>query len=204
MFYLIPGLKQLLDAVKFPVLKPEATRFFMDTITQTVRHRIETKTRRNDLIDLMIDAMRSDGAEVDDDDEVERDKVEVKHHSKKTFDEQTIVSTAVLLLAAGYDTTGNTLSFLFYLLAANPEAQEALQAEIDEAYAAHAELNEGGDCLGFSAVQGMEYLDKVVCETLRMWSPLDISFRQCTKDYELPGGVVLEKGTEIQARDFPH
>ena len=197
MFYLIPGLKQLLDAVKFPVLKPEATRFFMDTITQTVRHRIETKTRRNDLIDLMIDAMRSEGGADDGDDE----EVEVRHHSKKTFDELTIVSTAVLLLAAGYDTTGNTLSFLFYLLAANPEAQEALQAEIDEAYAAHAELNEGGDCLGFSAVQGMEYLDKVVCETLRMWSPLDISFRQCTKDYQLPGGVVLEKGTEIQARN---
>ena len=203
MFYLIPGLKQLLDAVKFPVLKPEATRFFMDTITQTVRHRIETKTRRNDLIDLMIDAMRSDGAEVDDDDEAERDKVEVKHHSKKTFDEQTIVSTAVLLLAAGYDTTGNTLSFLFYLLAVNPEAQEALQAEIDDAYT-QAELKEGDDCLGFSAVQGMEYLDKVVCETLRMWSPLDISFRQCTRDYQLPGGVILEKGIEIQARDYPH
>ena len=197
MFYFTPGLKQLFDAVKFPVLKPEATRFFMDTITQTVRHRIETKTRRNDLIDLMIDAMRSDGAE--DNDEAERDKVEVKHHSKKTFDEQTIVSTAVLLLAAGYDTTGNTLSFLFYLLAANPEAQEALQAEIDDAYA-QAELKEGDDFLGFNAVQGMEYLDKVVCETLRMWGPVDISFRQCTKDYELPGGVILEKGTEIQAR----
>ena len=197
MFYFTPGLKQLLDAVKFPVLKPEATRFFMDTITQTVRHRIETKTRRNDLIDLMIDAMRSEGGADDGDDE----EVEVRHHSKKTFDELTIVSTAVLLLAAGYDTTGNTLSFLFYLLAANPEAQEALQAEIDDAYA-----REGGDgdCLGFSAVQGMEYLDKVVSETLRMWGPVDISFRQCTKDYELPGGVILEKGTEIQARNYPH
>ena len=67
MFYFIPGIKQLLDAVKFPVLKPEATRFFMDTITQTVRHRIETKTRRNDLIDLMIDAMEDKLTDGDED-----------------------------------------------------------------------------------------------------------------------------------------
>ena len=46
MLYFIPGVKQLFDAIKFPVFKPEATRFFADTITQTVRHRIDTKTRR--------------------------------------------------------------------------------------------------------------------------------------------------------------
>ena len=80
----------------------------------------------------MIDAMKNDGTSR----EEEKDENEVRYHgAKKTFDERTIVSTAVLLYAAGYDTTGNTLSFLFYLLAMNPDVQEALQAEIDDAYA---------------------------------------------------------------------
>ena len=35
------------------------------------------------------------------------------------------------MMAAGIDTTGNTLSFLLYHLAANPEAQERLRAEVN-------------------------------------------------------------------------
>ena len=57
------------------------------------------------------------------------------------------------------------------------------------------------DLLGYNAIQGMEYLDKVICETLRMFPPVAISFRQCTKDYQLPGGAILEKGTEVQVMD---
>ena len=38
----------------------------------------------------------------------------------------------------------------------------------------------------------------VINETLRMFPPLGISFRECTKDYKMPNGSILKKGTEVQ------
>ena len=38
----------------------------------------------------------------------------------------------------------------------------------------------------------------VINETLRLFPPVGISFRQCTKDYKMPNGCTLKKGTEVQ------
>ena len=42
-----------------------------------------------------------------------------------------LVGLAVSFLAAGYETTANTISYTSYLLALNPDVQEKLQSEID-------------------------------------------------------------------------
>jgi cytochrome P450 family 6 len=47
----------------------------------------------------------------------------------------------------------------------------------------------------YEGIQEMEYLDKVVSETLRKYPPIPNLHRECTKDYKIPGtDVVLEKG----------
>ena len=38
----------------------------------------------------------------------------------------------MLMMLAGYETTGNSMIFLAYNLAANPDKQEKLRQEIDE------------------------------------------------------------------------
>ena len=40
----------------------------------------------------------------------------------------------------------------------------------------------------------------VINETLRLFPPVGISFRQCTKDYKMPNGCILKKGTEVQVQ----
>ena len=51
---------------------------------------------------------------------------------KKTLTFNEILCTAVLFLSAGYETTANTLCFIGYSLAMNPDLQEKVCNEIDQ------------------------------------------------------------------------
>lgn len=56
------------------------------------------------------------------------------------------------------------MTFMAYELMANPDAQKKLQAEVDE-------MNEtlNGAKVNYEQIQGLKYMDQVVCETLRLW-----------------------------------
>ena len=43
-----------------------------------------------------------------------------------------MIANAILFLVAGYDTTSNTLSFLMYTMATNPEWQDKVFQEIQD------------------------------------------------------------------------
>ena len=170
---LMPGVKQALSAAQVPFFKPKETQFFYDMVTQTMKHRMETGTRRNDLIDLMLDAMRESEAEG-------KDKEDVL-----------IVATAMIMLVAGYETTAMTLSCCMYQLARHPEIQRKLQDEIDEAMV-------DGALPAYSAIQEMEYLDMVLHEAMRLHPAVGALPRGCTQDYPVPGtDFVIKKGTDM-------
>ena len=50
---------------------------------------------------------------------------------RRPLTDKEIVAHSVSFVLAGYETTANTLSYVSYCLALNPEAQEKLQHEID-------------------------------------------------------------------------
>merc|ERR1712106_1252130 len=134
----IPGVPQFCELFKINCFKPKETRFFRDIIQQTIRTRRETQERKNDLVDLMLDCMK-DGTQADTAeepaDQYEKDmKLTDNKKSKQNMDEITVVATALVLLVAGYDTTGMTLAYAAYELSKNPEIQKKLQDEIDEAF----------------------------------------------------------------------
>merc|ERR1719445_679883 len=56
----IPGVPELCELFKVNFFKPKETKFFRDIILQTIRARKETKERKNDLIDLMLDCIKED------------------------------------------------------------------------------------------------------------------------------------------------
>ena len=113
----------------------------------------------------------------------------MNHVPKKgEFDELVIVATAIVLLVAGYDTTGTTLAYACYQLAKHPEIQEKLRAEVEEA------TGDSDKPIDYDSVQKMTYLDQIISETLRFCSPISIIQRNAAKEYKMPGhDLVVEK-----------
>ena len=72
------------------------------------------------------------------------------------IDDDDVVGQAFQFLAAGFETSGSTMSYALYELALHPEIQKRLRAEIMRA------LNKHNGQLTYDGIQEMAYLDMVV------------------------------------------
>ena len=128
MAFFIPGGKHIMHAAKIPISKKEETEFFITVIETTLQHRQQSGTKRNDLIDMMMEAMKNPDSVREEDltDQYEKD-AKLDHKNKKELDDMTIVATAMVMLVAGYDTTAQTLSFIAYELTMQEDIQRRLQ-----------------------------------------------------------------------------
>lgn len=84
--------------------------------------------------------------------------------SKRLSDAE-VLAQSVIFLIAGYETSSNTLGFVSYFLATNLDVQEKLQEEIDSVWADESKMP------SYETVNELPYLDMVISETLRLYSP---------------------------------
>lgn len=84
--------------------------------------------------------------------------------SKKLSDAE-VIAQSIVFLAAGFDTTSTTLSFVCHHLATSPEIQDKVQQEIDDVWPDENQL------LSYEIVQQLTYLDMVISEALRLYPP---------------------------------
>jgi cytochrome P450 family 6 len=191
---ILPGGRMLFDAFGVSLTKETETNFFYDAVIASLKSRRETKHRRNDLVDLMVDAIKGEIAEdkEHEDNQFEKD-AKLNHQTKKgEFDELTIVASAIVFLVAGYDTTGTTLAFACYQLAKSPEVQDRLRAEVEDA------AGESKELLTYDQIQDMHYLDQVISETLRFYNPAGVLQRSSIREYKVPGhDLVIEKDMNV-------
>ncbi len=96
---------------------------------------------------------------------------------------------AMTLLFAGHDTSTSTISFLLYELARHPRELSALQAEQDRLLGGRAPAAE--DLAG-----GMERLEMVIDETLRLYPPAWLGPRRSVEACEV-AGVRVPAGTYV-------
>lgn len=180
---LLPGGYHIAKTFNIEITKPIETEFFYKAVLSSLNHRRESKVRRNDLVDLMLDAIQGEiKHEVDEnaDNQFEKD-AKLDYHAKKTFDELVIVSTALVFLVAGYDTTGTTLAWAVHEIAKNQEIQDKLRSEIEDVTNGDSKKE-----LTYDDLNSMTYLDQVWNETLRFHTPAAALTRACTKEYTVP------------------
>lgn len=95
-------------------------------------------------------------------------------------------------IIAGRDTTACTLSWMFYILATNPDIQEKLHAEIDEKFGAGS-----SPTVKSVSASEMPYLNGVLYETLRLYPPVPIDGKDTVADDTLPNGIKIAAGAKM-------
>ena len=118
---------------------------------------------------------------------------EMYRETKSNLSNDEIVSTIITIILADYETTSNALSYTAYLLALNPTIQDNLMKEINDYYEANP------DSSLYDAAENIEYVDMVLCESLRMFLPVPRSRtnRECKQTCAVIDNVIIEEGMDI-------
>ena len=98
----------------------------------------------------------------------------------------------ITMLCAGHDTTAYFSSYTAYLLAQHPETQEKLRAEIQDILKDRTEITE-------KDISTMTYLNKVMQESLRLYSIIPCVSRQSVDDIVIKeaDNLSIPKGVNI-------
>uniref|UniRef100_A0A1X7TPU3 Cytochrome P450 n=1 Tax=Amphimedon queenslandica TaxID=400682 RepID=A0A1X7TPU3_AMPQE len=150
-----------------------ARNFILDVINQ--RHLQSYKNTNVDLLQLLMEAKAEDD--------------QICPGSKQLTDDE-IISVSLFFLLATYETTSNLLGFTAYLLAMNHDKQDKLTQEINNYY----QCNK--DSSLYDAAHGIEYLDWVINESLRIYAPGSMTFRECENTCTI-NGVIIPAGCTV-------
>lgn len=100
-------------------------------------------------------------------------------NGKKTLTDEEIVANAITIFVAGYHTTSVTMSYAAYRLAINPDIQDKARQEVRQA------MSNNGGRLDYETLNSLDYLEAVINETLRFYTPATMTERTCSEDYIL-------------------
>ncbi|KAK6166507.1 hypothetical protein SNE40_023175 [Patella caerulea] len=172
-FPFVKPLFKLLDVGFFPA---GPSNFFVRSIKAMIEQRKTedeaTRSQRTDFLQLLLNA---------ESDEINDEKVSNGTQTKviKRLTLEEIIGQAFLFFVAGYETTANTLHFIAYHLAKNPEVQEKVIKEI--------ETQVGNREPTYDEVNKLTYLEQVIIETLRFNPPVVMVNRKSSEDVTFKG-----------------
>ena len=133
-----------------------------DMLKDIVAHRRADKINYNDLLDMLLNARYED--------------------TGRGMSEDQLISELLILLFAGHETTGSTLSWLLYLVASNHQVYEKLMATIGEIDLLDSPRN--------------NYINAIINEGMRLYPSIWINERVAIKDDQF-GGFSFPAETSI-------
>jgi cytochrome P450 family 6 len=154
-------------------MRSEAVFFFRDVVLQSLADRKATGLRKNDLIDLALDALKKAPATASAEAEkaaeaeggqFEKDAVVQSSAASSKVDdlEGMLVANAIQLFLAGYETTSTIMAVCMYFLAKHPDVQDKVRQEVDTAVE-----EAGSEVLDYARLHTLNYLEAVLLESSR-------------------------------------
>ncbi|KAH8426343.1 uncharacterized protein LDX57_004086 [Aspergillus melleus] len=105
------------------------------------------------------------------------------------FDEEKAIAQIVVILGAGFESTGGTLSWALYCLANYPDVQKMLREELAHAKAGRESLEE-------EEYDRLSMLNAIVMEATRLYLAFPLLLRKSIRDTTINGQLV-PKGTYV-------
>ncbi|XP_067830351.1 cytochrome P450 3A24-like [Heptranchias perlo] len=176
---MFPALMPLLRTMKFYIFWREAVTYFTGVVRcARARRRDCTEAQKStSFLQYLLDH-----------EEIKTDVRKKSLPACAALTESEIVAQALRFLLSAFKTTTYMLEFTTYLLARHPSVQHQLQQEI------FTTVKQKG--FTYESISGMEYLDMVVMETLRLFPPVVWLQRTCTKSVEVCE-VKIPRGIQV-------
>ncbi len=175
--YLMLPFSELLEKLPLPPRRRflRARARLDAVIYRIIEERRREGRDRGDLLSTLLDAVDEEGDGTGMTNEQLRDEV-------------------MTIFLAGHETTANLLTWAWYLLAQNPEAEARLHAELEEVLA-------GGRAPAPEDVPALQYTEMVVAETMRLYPPAWALGRLALEDYEV-GGYLIPRGSLVLVSQY--
>ena len=182
--FMFPELKRIQGWLNVDFSNKKAVEFIVTAVQKAI------DTRRNDpelhkykdFLALMINAHKFDKTHIEETDEA------VHVTDKRPLNDVEILANASTMFLAGHDSTATLKTWVAYCLATNVDVQNQLIAEIDK------EL--GNTKPEYDNVMHLPYLDMIINETLRLYTPNRRNVRDTARDITICG-VKIPKGTDV-------
>ncbi|XP_012253053.2 cytochrome P450 9e2-like [Athalia rosae] len=159
-FFVMRSFPWLAKLVNVKILDGKSSDYFTNVIKSTIETREREGIVRPDMIHLMMQGRDRKG--------------------KSALSLESMTAQAFIFLLGGLESPAVTMSFVSQHLALNSNVQKKLQAEIDEM------MKKSRGKVSYEEINAMKYLDAVVNETLRMYTPGVMLDRIGSRGFTLP------------------
>ncbi|KAF5287154.1 hypothetical protein FQA39_LY16032 [Lamprigera yunnana] len=165
----------------------KVSNFFRNIIKQATELRREHDWVRPDILHLLLEAQNKnikyeekvDVSETGFATIKESELEKMQENQEYDIDDETLAAQVLILIFAGSDTISNLMSFVLYELAINPDVQEKLRNEVNDA------MEKCNYELTYETLMDMKYLDMVITESLRKWPPFTVVDRVTVKPFTI-------------------
>jgi cytochrome P450 len=150
-------------------------------------HRYEAAIQRQrSLIDRLVAGYRASGA--DSGDLLSMLLAARDEDTGEAMSDEQVHDECLTILTASTETTADTLSWAFHIMAGRPDIERQVHAEVDDVL--------DGRAAGYHDVPKLGYVRRLIDETLRCYPPVWLLTRRVSADVELDGHR-LPAGTQV-------
>lgn len=203
--YIHTFLSQILPQFLHPLLYQKSTIKNFAFVERSFRAIIEERKRKqnnpskcyNDYFQILVDAKLDENehsllteqqnnlnsTSTKDSSETKQDTNLTASQIKKTLTDEEMIANAIFMISERPDSTAVSILVTTYSIAMHQQCQEKLYGELNK-IAIRDEQN-GTYEFDYEQLTGCEYLDAVICESLRIHSPVSMTERQAISDYKI-------------------